>query len=350
MMKPALIGFAFALAATGCADSTGNGKDTDGDGSGSDMQPQPDPEMDAQGVYRINSTFDIATNMPGATGDVLNTIIAATDDQDDPMSWVVDQIIAGMADGTLKDAIKAVKPFVIGYLNDRVTSLAPELFDTLVEIGQRLEDLTKKLGVNERLDITTVDQTFLGTSTADGVTFDIDGTKKDFLFVDHNIDNVIVPDILVTLDKTQAKMNIGAHDLPLPWGKIVRLGMDAAIIPAIDSTATSLTDLLDNVVNCQAVGAAIDDAIGFGGAAFWGSACLGGLGLAADKIYDQLAETDSTLGMNLTGVSRYQDNNADWKIDELKFGNWTGSMDMQGENAALAQPAAYVGKRMLLTP
>ncbi len=40
------------------------------------------------------------------------------------------------------------KPFVIGYLNDRVTSLAPDLVGTLTELGQRMEDLTKNFGVN----------------------------------------------------------------------------------------------------------------------------------------------------------------------------------------------------------
>jgi hypothetical protein len=66
MMKIAPISFAFALALSGCADSTTTAPEPDGDGSGS-SEPQPDPLMDAQGTYRINSTFDIATNMPGAS-------------------------------------------------------------------------------------------------------------------------------------------------------------------------------------------------------------------------------------------------------------------------------------------
>ncbi len=349
MMKIAPISFAFALAVSGCADhSVATGDDT-GEGSGME-EPQPDPQMDAQGMYRLNSTFDIATNMPGTSGDILNGLIAATDDPNDPMSWLVDQMLAQMADGTLKDILNGAKPFVIGYLNDRVISLAPNLVGTLLELGQRMEDLTKNLGVNEILDVNSVDQTFIARSTADGVRFNIDGTVKDYAFVDHDIDNVLVNDILVTLDKGQGRMHLGQHDLPLPWGKIVRLGLDAAVIPAIDSTATSLTDLLDNVVNCNAVGASVHDALGFGGTAFWASACLGGLGLAADMVYDQIADTDSTLGMNLVGVSRYTDTNNDFKIDELKFGNWTGSMKLNMVDATLAQPAAYVGKRMFGTP
>ena len=222
MMKIAPIGLAFALAVTGCADHT---VADDGEGAGS-QEPQPEPQMDAQGLYRLNSTFDIATNMPGASGSILNGLIDATDSPDDPMSWLVDQMLAKMNDGTLKDILVAAKPFVIGYLNDRVTSLAPDLVNTLKDLGQRMADLTHNFGVNERLEITSVDQTTIARSTADGVRFNIDGTIKDYAFVDYDIDNVIVNNILITLDRPGAKMNIGEHDLPLPWGKIVRLGLD----------------------------------------------------------------------------------------------------------------------------
>jgi hypothetical protein len=314
------------------------------------LSAQPEPQMDAQGQFRVNSTFDIATNMPGSTGNFLNSLIDATDSPDDPMSWLVDQMLAKMEDGGLKDALVAVKPFVIGYLNDRVTALAPDLVNTIDQIGDRMADVMKKFGVNEIYEINSVDQTYIARSTADGVRFEIEGVVKDYKFVDYDIDNVITNDILITLDRGQQRMHIGEHDLQLPWGKLVRLALDVAVIPAIDPTATSLADLLDNVVNCASVGSSIQSAIGFGGTAFWTSACQGGLGLAADQVYDQIADSDSKLGMHLVGQSRYTDLNNDYKLDELTFGNWTGTMKLDAQDAAIAQPAAYVGKRMLLTP
>jgi hypothetical protein len=93
----------------------------------------------------------------------------------------------------------------------------------------------------------------MGQITADGGRFKIAGTTTDLLFAQHDIDDVIVADVLVTLP-AQSNVGIGEHTLSLPNGKIVRLGLDAAVIPMIDPTATSLTDLLDNVVDCGAVG------------------------------------------------------------------------------------------------
>src|SRR5436190_18631443 len=182
MKRFAPIGFAFAVALSGCADSEGTGKPGgDGDGSQEPM-PEPEKEMDAQGVYRVNSTFDIATNMPGASGNFLNGLIDATDSPDDPMSWVVDQMLAQMDDGTLKDLLVGVKPFIIGYLNDRVTSLAPDLVDTIKTVGQRMNELTKNFGVNEMLDVTqtNIDASLVATTTADGVRWTINSVTKDY--------------------------------------------------------------------------------------------------------------------------------------------------------------------------
>jgi hypothetical protein len=342
----ASLGLAFAAALTGCAAS-----DTapTGDGSGSDMDdppPPPPPEMDPQGWYRVNSTFDIATNMPGAAGSLVNGLIDATDDQDDPMSWVVDQMLDGMEDGTVKDILTASKPFVIGYLNDQVTSLAPGLANTLDQLGDRMAELTHNFGVNEVWQLTMTDQTYVASSTADGVRFTVAGVTNDYNFVDYDIDNVIVPGMLVTIDRQQSKLGIGEHDLPLPWGKIAHLGLDVAVIPTIDPTASSLQDLLDHQIDCAGVGQAIDDALGFGGQAFWASVCHGGMGVAADKIYDMVIPSETMLGMHLVGTSRYKDTDADYKIDVLEFGNWTGTMTMDATDADLAQPAAYVGSRI----
>lgn len=348
MMKIAPISFALALGLFGCADSTKGGGDDmgggGGDGSGS-QEPQPDPEMDAQGTYRINSTFDIVTNMPGGQGSFLNGLIEATDDPDDPMSWLVDQMLAQMQPGTFKDILVGAKPFVIGYLNDRVTDLAPGLFGAIDQLGDRMNELLKNLGVNEKLWVSLVDQTYMGQITADGVRFKLAGVTKDLLFAQHDIDDVIVPDVLVTLE-AQTKVRIGEHTLSLPYGKIMRLGLDAAVIPVIDPNATSLADLLDNVVDCAAVGQSIHDALDFGAPALWAGACLTGLEKAADAVYAQFLDTDSKLDFNLIGNARGADTNNDFKIDELSAGNWDGSMHYDAVPAALAQPAAFVGKRM----
>ncbi|HTL34013.1 MAG TPA: hypothetical protein VL326_12850 [Kofleriaceae bacterium] len=349
MMKMTSLSLILGLAlvgAAGCADSSTTGDDMGGgDGSGS-QEPQPEPQMDAQGTYRVNSTFDIATNMPGTAGTILNGIIDATDSPDDPMSWLLDQMLAQMSPGTLKDILVAGKPFVAGYLNDRLHDLAPDLMDKLTEVGQRMAQLTKHFGLNEKLQVSSVDQTYIARVTADGVRFTIDGTVTDLDFLTNNIDDVVANDVFITYDKGASRLGIGDHTLPLPYGKIVRLGLDVAVIPAIDPNAHNLGELIDHAVNCAGVGQSISDALGFGSAAFWGAACHSGVNAGANLLYNQIADQNAKLSLQLVGSSRAADTNNDYKLDKLLFGTWQGSMTYDADNATLAQPAEYDGARM----
>lgn len=346
MIKVAPLSFALALALTGCAaDRTDGDGDGDGSGSGSDEQPQPERQVDLVGTYRLHSTFDLATNMPGSSGAFVNGLIAATDDPDDPMSWVVDQMLGQMQPGTFKDILVGAKPFVIDYLNDRVTALAPDLVATLLDLGARMEDVTKNFGLAEKLYVTHVDQTYTGRMTADGVRFKVDGGHVDVLLADADIDDVIADGIFLRFE-SQNHVTIGDHTMPLPYGKLVRLALDAAVIPALDPTATGLADLLDNVVDCQGVGTSVATALGFGSPALYAGACLEGLDQAADLVYDQLIAADAKLELHLTGTARASDTNADYSVDKLSSGNWTGTMTYDTANAPLAQPAAFVGTRL----
>ncbi|HEX5060521.1 MAG TPA: hypothetical protein VFV99_14235 [Kofleriaceae bacterium] len=341
------LALSLAVALTACGDNLGGGDDTGGEGSGSGSgsgSDEPAPKLDATGTYRLNSTFDIATNMPGSSGSFVNGLIAATDDPDDPMSWLLDQMLDQMPSGTLKSILQGAKPIVAGYLNDQLTQLAPDLVGTILELGHHMEDMTKHFGVNEKLVIAGADQTLLATLTADGVRFTVDANQIDVAFADYNVDDVVASGVLIQIEN-ESKMLIGEHALPLPYGKIVRMGLDTAIIPTIDPNAHNLADLLGDVVDCTSVGQGIADALDFGSASFWTSACTAGLNGAANLVYDQIAAKDSLLTFHLTGNARVSDGNGDHKLDKIQFGTWAGTLSYDATDTALVQPASFDGHR-----
>ncbi len=325
-----------------CGDNNLADGPQDPDGPDRDVTPR----LDLQGTYRVHSTYDVATTMPGASSDVMNALIGISGGTDAPMSWVLDQIINKMDDGGLKSTLQASKPFVAAALNEQLHRLAPELVDTVVEVGQRLEEMTKNLGLNQKLQITLADQSLLARMTTDGVRFMVNSQPKDVVLAALNVDNVIVDGIFVGLVEDEARLGIGQHTTALPYGKILRAGLDVAVIPAIDETATSLTDLLDNAVDCAGVGADIAEQLDVGSASFWRSACLAGLQYAADKIYDQIADANANLDLHVQGTARAWDSNDDLKIDSLSSGVWTGWMTYDGTDADIAQPAKFEGHRI----
>jgi hypothetical protein len=336
-----------AAAAFGCA-SDKLGDDDGGDpgpGSGGDpTPPEPPTPVDASGSYRIHSTFDIAQNMPGTVGTVVNGVIAATDDPNDPMSWVVTQVINTMPDGTFKDLLIAAEPFIASELNDQLLTLAPDFTNMLLRVGHDLEDVAKHFGLSEQLDVVHSGPTYVGTITADGVELNIENTPMAFSFTEYDMENVVAPNLPVQLDATST-LGIGRHRLPLSYGKILRIALDAGIIPLIDANAGNLGELLNGFVDCQAVGQQIADAVGFGGPAMWAGACVTGLNAAADQIYNQIVGIDSSLlEFQLDGTAKASDQNHDFKIDHLDNGVWTGLLSYSGTDADLG-PATFVGAR-----
>src|SRR6478609_7475325 len=104
MKKTSLLSvLALGAALTGCAatapdmgDDDGGGSDT---GGGDDTSKVP---LTAEGRYSLTSDFDVATNMPGTAGQVVNTFIDATDSPDDPSHWILDQLVKQLPDGQVK--------------------------------------------------------------------------------------------------------------------------------------------------------------------------------------------------------------------------------------------------------
>ena len=303
------LGFASVLALgaalTGCAAQNvgpgGGGGGDDGSGGGGDgsgSATTPNPQLDATGKYNMQSTFDISTNMPGTVGTVVNDIIAATDDPNDPTQWVLQQIVNQLPSGTAKTLLNSVLPFVSGYLNDQVLNWAPDFVTTMVQVGNSFGDMAKHFGVNETLDISKASGAYIATHTATGVHFNINNVGSDYAFSAYQLPNVVAMNVGVTMNETGA-LTIATHQMPYSYGKILRIGLDAEIIPSIDSNASNLSQLLANHIDCATVGQDISDAIesnlGFSlGSSVFQTACTAGLTYGANFIYGEIDKIDAS--------------------------------------------------------
>jgi hypothetical protein len=306
--------------------------------------------MDATGTYRMASTFDIATNAPGKVGEITNAFIDMTDGATDPAEWIIDQIIAKTTNNTLKNILTSAKPFVAGYINDRLLEIAPDFVTTILQVGNDFGQMARNFGLNETLEVAQGGGAYNATVTALGVHFKVDNVESDIMFADHSIPNVSAANVAVSLDAT-GKLEIGEHKLPLSYGKVLRLGLDELIIPALDPSATDLQTLLADLVDCTAVGTAINDALvnqfGFGGGAgTWTAACTAGLTYGAQAIYSKIDSIDgSALEFTLVGVAKAVDSNKDSKVDTIQTGKWSGSLSYANTPAPLAA-ATFTGTRM----
>lgn len=352
MMKSLSVALALATVA-GCAaapagtepgdDSPGSNDPGGSDpGSGGDDTPTA---LDASGKYQMASTFDLATNMPGTVGTVANTIIDMTDGGDDPAAWIVEQLINALPDGTIKNIAQNAAPFVTGYLNDQLLSIAPDFVNTGIQLGKDFGDMAKKTGLISTLEVTKSGGGYTSVHTVTGVHFNIEGVNEDFSFADYDVNNIVVPNVGIDVDAT-GKFNVGQHSIPLQYGTVLRIGLDNAIIPLLDPSASNLSDLLHDQIDCAAVGQAVADAVGFGSESLYEGACNTGLDKAADLIYQKIADIDgSVLQFDMSGKAKGVDTNNDGKLDKIQTGKWDGTASYAGTPAPLSA-ATFNGSRM----
>lgn len=328
--------------ATGCA-ANAPGEDDDydgGSGSGSNVEDVP---LTAEGKFAVESTFDLATNLPGTAGDVINGIIDATDSPDDPTRWILDRLVAQLPDGSFKNFVSGSIPFLSGYLNDRLLDVAPDFVVTLRDVGNKFGQVARNFGTLETIEINAAGQ---ATKVVNGVHFTIDQIELQYMFKDYNMTDVTIPNLAVTLEPT-GKLTVAEHKVGLSYGKVLRIALDEVVIPMIDPTAVTLSDLLKNNVNCQAVGAYIYEALGIGSASTFQSACTAGLQAGGQAVYSLINKVDdNAFELGINGIAKGVDSNGDKKMDKIQTGAWTGTLGFIGQSPVALSRGTFIGQRM----
>lgn len=342
---PMISALVLGAAATGCATEPAvEGDGGPGAGAGEDVGGEEQRPLDAAGTYRLQSKLDIVTGAPGTAGDVVNTIIDITDDPEDPTLWVVDQALAAMPSGWLKSTLQSAKPYVVGYLNDRILELAPDFVGVAVQVANDFGQMAKGFGVDQTLEVSGAPGAYAARLTVVGARFTIDGVESDHAFADHGVPEVVAEPIGVTLGA--GKLGIGDHGFALSYGTVLRLGLDAAIIPMIEPGAHSLHELFASKVNCPLIGEAIAAVTPYGSASAYAGYCTAGLNRAADYLYGKLATVDGVaLAFSLSGTARALDTDKDRRIDTLHTGAWTGTLSYGGSTPAPLADATFFGAR-----
>lgn len=345
-MKPtARLALALSLALGACTSATADMPGDDGSGGGGGSGTKKGP-LDLSGTYALHSTFDLASNMPGTAGTVVNTFISMTQGTDNPTRWLVTQLISTLPDGTVKTALNLAKEPVIGFLDAQVDKYAPDFLNKFILVGSDFGDLAKHFGLNETIALTGSGTSYTAVHTVTGVHWKLGNQEGDYAFANYHIPDIVANNVAVTMDST-GQLSIAAHNLPIAYGQVLKLALDAVIIPALDSKAHNLNELLAHEIDCTQVGTFVADKIGLSFAAGTiKSACTAGLTAAANFVYTKIAAIDGTaLQFGLAGSARAQDTNGDRKIDMIQAGSWGGTLTYGAAPANLT-PSDFYGERM----
>ena len=299
--------------------------------------PQAVPTSPAGG-FAVTSMFDI--ELPPAARPVLATLTAATDGPDDPTRYLVDRMIATLPDGQVKLVAVQAAPYVAAYLNERLVDIAPRLVTGLGAIADGLSRIARHFGTTETLQI---DSSGAAIRTLTGARFELGATTTTVRFADSGLAD-IVTGAHVFLD-TEGRVTIGAHAHALPYGAVLRLGLERAVIASVEPGAPDLATALGALVDCTKLGDLAASSIGLGPASLYHTACRAAMTAIASELYAQLAAIDATpLALELTGAADGIDHDGDGSLDELRAGRWSGSLQAAGTHVPVAA-ASFAGTK-----
>lgn len=289
------------------------------------MPPPPPPVgINALGLYELNSVF----NLQKAFGEEISTIIEMTDDGNDPGAFFVDMVIAN-TDGLVQDILEATRDIAIAYLNERLHEQAPDMVDSLLNFGNDLGELTRNFGVTSELAISASQEEsgLKGRHEVTGMVFRLDGQGIDVPFASHNMPNIVVQNVGVTVDANM-RLYLAPHTIDMPTGRVVRLMVDEVLAGRAVDGADNLQEVMLGLVNCDAIGESLAENPGVFDATTYAVACQAGLVSLADKIYEQLNGWSDAGRFIIRGDAFGTDANQDRTVDSFINGRWNGTVDM----------------------
>lgn len=313
----------------------------------------PLPPLDPTGTYSMDNEFDIVSGLPGAAGDIINAFIEMTDDPYDPATYILDFLADEIGSGFIEDLLDAMRPALDGILNDLILSYSPDFITKILDIGDKLGQVTRNFGLSSTLKVEVVggiEGDDLGaTHTITGVVLKIDGVDYNYTMSELSMTNIVVTQVGFRME-SENKVYIDEHSFPLSYGNVIMVALNEIIIPLVDPFASNLEELLSNLVDCYAVGLEVADFIGFGSPGLYEGACEIGIAAAASELENQIrAIDDEALILTIHGDAKPQDTNTDRKVDVLLNGHWEGTISYAGTPADLVRADnTFRGERMAI--
>jgi hypothetical protein len=285
--------------------------------------------IEATGTFSIRSSFTLSAPPPGAA-QVLAELTAATDGPDDPSRFLVDRLVAKLPEGRTQVIAAAVAPYIAAYVQQRIDSFAPELATKLRGLADGVNQVARRFGTTESL---TIDATGTAQHVITGLGFGASGREVEIAFAPLGMADVAMQ-TRVTLDGSA--LAVSAHDALVPYGAVLRLGLDRVVVPHLVPGALDLADAFEAVVDCDRLGGHVSEYLGVGSADLYAGACTVALMRLAAEIYERL-ETPP-VRISIAGSARAVDAGGDGPMDSIVDGVWTGTF----ADAALA-PSVFVG-------
>jgi hypothetical protein len=302
---------AFTLCVAGCASAAVTAPDA---------APSQIPTT-VTGTYDLVGTLDLAT-LPEPATYILSELANATDSPDDPARYLVDRMVAALPDGTFKSVATGLAPYVAPYIQLELDRIAPNFTPGVRAIATGLGTVAHHMITLERLIVAPggiATRALIGLQLANVPCQLAAGGAPDALAITR-----------AELDATGTLL-LTTHTMQLPYGEMLRLGLDRAVVPSVDLAATDLAGALRDLVDCHQLGLTFYSHANIGSASLYETACAVAMTSLASEVYAKISAIDAApFELDVSGTATGIDLDADGTMDQIRAGAWVGTAAYAG--------------------
>jgi hypothetical protein len=278
------------------------------------------------GTYDLVGTLDLST-LPAPAELILSELASATDSPDDPARYLVDRMVAALPDGTFKSVATGLAPYIAPYIELELDRIAPNFAPGVRAIATGLGTVAHHMVTIERLVVAPggiATRALIGLQLANIPCQLAAGGAPDALAITR-----------AQIDATGTLL-LTTHTMQLPYGEMLRLGLDRAVLPSVDLAATDLAGALRDLVDCHQLGLTFYSHANLGSAALYETACSVAMTSLASEVYEKIAAIDaSPFELSVSGTATGVDLDADGTMDKIEAGAWVGTASYAGTKGPL---------------
>ncbi|MEM6955088.1 MAG: hypothetical protein AAF645_05345 [Myxococcota bacterium] len=271
------------------------------------------------GTFEMTETFDVTE----ANG-VLNFVLgAATGLTTDPADWLIDLALdSGILPGVAEDLLRDSRSLIGGFINDAIKDLnRPDYIDDLLEAGAELDRVFTELTLAGTLSVPEPDE--FGNAEAIHRLREIRVPVGDEI-ITRALTGQRVDGVMVTFDGPN--QTIAPHTFDnIPFGEVIGIALNEVVLPRLPDSPRSITEVLENLINCEGLAASLADAVDEEGspinevvADVTEDACEAGVSWAGSQIEDQITGLLDYESLTLSGMGRSTDGNVDFQADAFE--------------------------------
>lgn len=310
--------------------------------------PLQDVPLSSEGRWELESHFDAGEALPDNIDRIFDALAEMSDDPNDPATFILDTIRDQIDNDALRLAFDAARIYwdLDEDLNQQILDAAPDFAIDALQAGGDLGRALADLQIDSDLRLGQPDE--FGVINADHELIDLvlslDGVTNRFsLANDVNVGGTTARNVLITVVE-EHELQIEQHEFRVGLGTIVLFALNNMVLPRFSGSPESISELLENVVDCDSVGEWLSDTVDMGSPSTWEDIC--GFGLAAASLYAEqqlLTLNDGYDTMTLQGTAEIKDPNGDLGFDRIDDGVWTSTWS--GAAGSVQFPGTFEGNR-----